>query len=97
MSEPTASTKAGASDTSDETNWPLLKSERTWGQRELGIVMLVTATATWCYIIGEYVGSYLNLKQGFAAMTAGAMIGMLMMISTFEQGVKKLSFSSIFT
>lgn len=78
MSEPTANTKAGASDTSDETNWPLLKSERTWGQRELGIVMLVTATATWCYIIGEYVGSYLNLKQGFAAMTAGAMIGMLM-------------------
>lgn len=65
-------------DTADETNWPLLKSERTWGQLELGIVLLVAASATWCYIIGEYVGYYLNLKQGFATMTAGSMIGMFL-------------------
>lgn len=65
-------------DTADETNWPLLTSERTWGAMELGIVLLVAATATWCYIIGEYVGYYLNLKQGFATMTAGAMIGMFL-------------------
>lgn len=65
-----------AHDTADETNWPLVKSERTWGQIELGIVLLVAASATWCYIIGEYVGYYLNLKQGFATMTAGSMIGM---------------------
>jgi NCS1 family nucleobase:cation symporter-1 len=65
-------------DTVDESAWPLLKSERTWGQRELWIVLLVAASATWCYIIGEYVGYYLNLKMGFAAMTAGSMIGMLL-------------------
>jgi NCS1 family nucleobase:cation symporter-1 len=62
----------------DEGNWPLRKSERTWGKLELAIVLLVAASATWCYIIGEYVGYYLNFKQGFATMTAGAMIGMLL-------------------
>jgi len=65
-------------DTIDESAWPLLKSERSWGQRELWIVLLVAASATWCYIIGEYVGYYLDLKSGFAAMTAGSMIGMLL-------------------
>jgi NCS1 family nucleobase:cation symporter-1 len=65
-------------DTVDESAWPLLKSERSWGQRELWIVLLVAASATWCYIIGEYVGYYLNLKMGFASMTAGSMIGMLL-------------------
>ena len=44
---------------------------------DLFVVLLVAAAATWCYIIGEYVG-YLNLKMGFAAMTAGSMIGMLL-------------------
>lgn len=65
-------------ETADESNWPLLKSERTWGTLELTIVLLVAACATWCYIIGEYVGYYLNLQQGFATLTAGSMIGMLM-------------------
>lgn len=65
-------------DTVDESAWPLLKSERSWGQLELWIVLLVAASATWCYIIGEYVGYYLNLKMGFASMTAGSMIGMLL-------------------
>jgi NCS1 family nucleobase:cation symporter-1 len=65
-------------DTVDESAWPLLKSERKWGQLELWIVLLVAASATWCYIIGEYVGYYLNLKMGFATMVAGSMIGMLL-------------------
>ncbi len=62
----------------DETGWPLLKGDRKWGQRDLFVVLLVAAAATWCYIIGEYVGYYLNLRMGFAAMTAGSMIGMLL-------------------
>lgn len=62
----------------DQTGWPLLKSDRKWGRYELFIVLLVAAAATWCYIIGEYVGYYLNLRMGFAAMTAGSMIGMLL-------------------
>jgi len=62
----------------DESGWPLTKADRQWNQWQLFVVLLVTAAATWCYIIGEYVGYYLNLKMGFAAMTAGAMIGMLL-------------------
>ena len=69
MSEPTIDQSAA---------WPLLKSERTWTQTKLFMVLLVAAAATWCYIIGEYVGYYLNMKMGFAAMTAGSMIGMLL-------------------
>lgn len=78
MTDGTIDPKGAALEPADETNWPLLKPERTWGQWELGFVLLVAACATWCYIIGEYVGYYLDLKQGFAAMTAGAMIGMLL-------------------
>jgi NCS1 family nucleobase:cation symporter-1 len=62
----------------DESGWPLTKADRQWNQWQLFVVLLVTAAATWCYIIGEYVGYYLNLRMGFAAMTAGAMIGMLL-------------------
>ncbi|MCP4984325.1 MAG: hypothetical protein GY935_27950 [Gammaproteobacteria bacterium] len=65
-------------DSVGESSWPLLKSERSWGQYELWVVLLVAASATWCYIIGEYVGWYLNMKMGTAAMIAGSMIGMLL-------------------
>jgi len=61
-----------------ETSWPLLPSERTWQTRQLFVVLLVAASATWCYVIGEYVGYYLPLWPGALAMTAGAMIGMLL-------------------
>ncbi|HXV24342.1 MAG TPA: cytosine permease [Alphaproteobacteria bacterium] len=61
----------------EQSGWPLTKADRHWTQRQLFVVLLVAAAATWCYIIGEYVGYYLNLKMGFAAMTAGSMIGML--------------------
>lgn len=61
-----------------ETAWPLLPDERTWKTRQLFVVLLVAASATWCYVIGEYVGYYLPLWPGAFAMTAGAMIGMLL-------------------
>jgi NCS1 family nucleobase:cation symporter-1 len=66
------------SNASDESGWPLTRAERDWSSWQLFVVLLVTACATWCYIIGEYVGYYLNLRMGFAAMTAGSMIGMLL-------------------
>ncbi len=66
------------SDTTQENGWPLTKGERDWKPWQLFMVLLVTAAATWCYIIGEFVGYYLNLKMGIAAMTAGSMIGMLL-------------------
>jgi NCS1 family nucleobase:cation symporter-1 len=62
----------------EQSGWPLTKRDRHWTQWQLFVVLLVAAAATWCYIIGEYVGYYLNLKMGFAAMTAGSMIGMLL-------------------
>jgi NCS1 family nucleobase:cation symporter-1 len=62
----------------EQSGWPLAKEDRQWNQRQLFVVLLVAAAATWCYIIGEFVGYYLNLKMGFAAMTAGSMIGMLL-------------------
>jgi NCS1 family nucleobase:cation symporter-1 len=82
-------------DTVDESAWPLLQSERTWGQLELGIVLLVAASATWCYIIGEYAGYYLNFKMGFAAMTAGAMIGMLLVTLAVVPSATKYGIDSI--
>lgn len=61
----------------DKSAWPLLPSERTWGGWKLGISLATAAAATWCYIIGEYVGYYLNFREGFATLFAGSMIGML--------------------
>jgi len=61
----------------DKSAWPLLRQERTWGPWQLGISLATAAAATWCYIIGEYVGYYLNFLRGFASLAAGSMIGML--------------------
>ena len=61
----------------DKSAWPLLPQERGWGPWQLGISLATAAAATWCYIIGEYVGYYLNFKEGFFALLAGSMIGML--------------------
>lgn len=60
--------------------WPLLRRERTWGPWRLGIALATAAAATWCYLIGEYAGYYLNFFQGSLALTAGSMIGMLLVL-----------------
>jgi NCS1 family nucleobase:cation symporter-1 len=62
----------------DKSAWPLLPSERNWGAWRLAIALGTAAAATWCYVIGEYEGYYLNFRQGAAALTAGCMIGMLL-------------------
>lgn len=64
----------------DESIWPLLPSERTWGPLRLGIALATAAAATWCYLIGESVGGYLGFIEGGLAMTAGSMIGMLLVL-----------------
>jgi NCS1 family nucleobase:cation symporter-1 len=68
---PSAETEA------DKSAWPLLLRERNWGPWQLGISLATAAAATWCYIIGEYVGYYLNFTKGFATLFAGSMAGML--------------------
>jgi NCS1 family nucleobase:cation symporter-1 len=69
---------AGLSADADKSAWPLLPAERDWGPLRLGIALATAAAATWCYIIGEYAGYYLDFFQASAALTAGCMIGMLL-------------------
>lgn len=61
-------------------SWPLLPGERAWSGRSLTVVLLVAACANWCYIIGEYLSHYLDLRSGFAALTAGTLLGALLVI-----------------
>src|ERR1700753_2742851 len=71
--------KTGSSEA--ETNgWPLLRHERTWGPWRLGVALATAAAATWCYLIGEYVGYYLPFVRGTLALAAGSMIGMLIVL-----------------
>ncbi|GAB6403126.1 purine-cytosine permease family protein [Pseudomonas sp. MHK4] len=62
----------------DKSALPLLRHERTWGSWKLGISLATAAAATWCYLIGGYVGAYLPFAQGAISLTAGCMIGMLL-------------------
>jgi NCS1 family nucleobase:cation symporter-1 len=64
----------------DESAWPLLPAERTWGAVRLTVTLATTAAATWCYLIGESVGSYLGFVKGGIALTAGCFIGMLLVL-----------------
>jgi nucleobase:cation symporter-1, NCS1 family len=64
----------------DESAWPLLARERTWGAARLTLTLATTAAATWCYLIGESVGSYLGFIKGGLALGAGCMIGMLLVL-----------------
>lgn len=95
MSTTTEGMAEGFSDNVEETALPLLKSERTWGRWDLLVVLAVAAAATWCYVIGEYVGYYLDLKMGIAAMTAGSMIGMLLVTLAVVPIATKFGIDSI--
>jgi NCS1 family nucleobase:cation symporter-1 len=64
----------------DESGWPLLPAERTWGAARLTLTLATTAAATWCYLIGESVASYLGFVKGGLALGAGCMIGMLLVL-----------------
>jgi nucleobase:cation symporter-1, NCS1 family len=69
-----------ANSQADESAWPLLPRERTWGAARLTLTLATTAAATWCYLIGESVGSYLGFVKGGLALGAGCMIGMVMVL-----------------
>lgn len=73
-------TQSGESAAVDTGVWPLLRSERTWGAWRLAVALATAAAATWCYLIGGYAGDYLNFFQGSLALTAGSMIGMLLVL-----------------
>jgi len=69
-----------ASVLADESAWPLFPAERTWGVIRLTVTLATTAAATWLYLIGESVGNYLGFIEGGVALTAGCMIGMLLVL-----------------
>jgi nucleobase:cation symporter-1, NCS1 family len=71
---------AGANPLADESAWPLLPGERTWGAARLTLTLATTAAATWCYLIGESVGGYLGFVKGGLALSAGCMIGMVLVL-----------------
>lgn len=73
-----AAPSTGNAAEADRSAWPLLAGERTWSSWRLGISLATASAATWCYIIGEYVGYFLGFRQGVAALLAGSMIGMLL-------------------
>ena len=79
----------------EQSGWSLAKADRHWTQRQLFVVLLVAAAATWCYIIGEYVGYYLNLRMGAAAMTAGSMIGMMIVTLAVVPAATRYGIDSI--
>jgi NCS1 family nucleobase:cation symporter-1 len=64
----------------DESAWPLLPAERTWGAARLTLTLATTAAATWCYLIGESVGNYLGFVKGGLALGAGCMLGMVLVL-----------------
>ena len=70
----------GTARPADESSWPLLPAERTWSPLRLGVTLATAAAATWCYLIGESVGGYLGFVEGALALTAGCMIGMLLVL-----------------
>ena len=98
MTEQAADARGEAAPEADEGVWPLLMSERTWGMWRLMIVGTVITAATWDYIIGEYVGYYLNLKPGAATLTAGCLAGMIIVFlaivpATCKYGIDSISYS----
>lgn len=71
---------APSSPPADESAWPLLPRERTWGAARLTLTLATTAAATWCYLIGESVGNYLGFIKGGLALGAGCMLGMVLVL-----------------
>lgn len=71
---------ADARPPADESAWPLIPQERNWSPIRLAVTLVTASAATWCYLIGESVGQYLNFVQGSFALTAGCMIGMLLVL-----------------
>lgn len=70
----------GANLLADESAWPLLPAERTWGAARLTLTLVTTTAATWLYLIGQSVGNYLGFIKGGLALTAGCMMGMLLVL-----------------
>jgi nucleobase:cation symporter-1, NCS1 family len=83
--------------TADRDVWPLLPAERNWTQWQLFVVLTVSAVATWCYLIGQFVASYLSFWPGFMTLTAGGMVGMLLVTVSVVPAATRFGIDSIAT
>jgi NCS1 family nucleobase:cation symporter-1 len=63
-----------------EGSYPVLPSERSWGTWALMGVCISLAIATWDFLIGGFVGYYLGALDGILVMTAGALVGIFLII-----------------
>jgi NCS1 family nucleobase:cation symporter-1 len=63
-----------------EGSYPVVQSERGWGTWALLGVSVSLAIATWDFLIGGFVGYYLGALDGIFVMTAGALVGILLII-----------------
>lgn len=61
-----------------EGSLPLLASERQWKPRTVFFSSAQAAVATWCFIIGGFVASYLPAVQGTIVMPAAMLAGMFL-------------------
>jgi NCS1 family nucleobase:cation symporter-1 len=77
--------------------WPLLKRERNWSSWGLTWVALSAGVAAWSYSIGGYVGYYLNAGMGTAAMLAGCLVGMFLVVLAAVPSSAKYGIESIAT
>ncbi len=64
----------------DMTALPMLRSERNWGMWRLFFSIATVGAATWCYIIGEYIGYYLSFWQSLAVAVGGSLLGIMLVI-----------------
>ncbi|MFP7298390.1 purine-cytosine permease family protein [Neobacillus niacini] len=78
-----------------ENAYPLLPHERIWRPRDLMLVSISTSVATWCFLMGGFVGNYLNAKMGIAALIAGSMIGMLLISLAVIPATAKYGIESV--
>lgn len=73
----------------EENGWPILRSERTFGQLAIFLACFSASMATWCFAIGGFVAYYLKSVPGTFAIIAGALIGTLMIVlATVPMSVK---------
>lgn len=62
-----------------ESSFPLPLRQRNWSVFVLGGVATSAAVATWSFVIGGSVSSYVDAKMGIAAMMAGGLIGQFLL------------------
>jgi NCS1 family nucleobase:cation symporter-1 len=58
---------------------PVLPEERVWNGFDFTMVNIGLAIATWCFLIGGTLSSFVDLKMGIAATLAGNTIALIIM------------------